>query len=156
MNSIATFSAPSTSYMLLGMPFSVINAWYAESYNITDWGTGLNSGVQVPEIGYHAHMKIVNGNSVGVLKTNEDYAGKTKADVSDGTTVTEGTVALNRWLSFRQAIQGEQLKAGKTYTISMDIYRVSGSSVVSTGLWYATNTNTEYSFKSGRKAMILK
>ena len=124
-----------------------------KSYYVTNWGTGLNKGVEVPEIGYHSHMRIIDGNNVFVLKTNEEYAGKTKADVVDGESVVDKTIPENRWLGVSQIIDGKKLQAGKLYTISMDIYRAEGGSHVTCGLHYGTNSDPQNSFKSGLGSM---
>ena len=124
-----------------------------KSYYVTGWGTGLNNGVEVPEIGYHAHMRIIDGNNVFVLKTNEEYAGKTKADVADGESVVDKTIPQNRWLAVSQIIDGKKLQAGKLYTISMDIYRAEGGSIITCGLYYSTNSDSQRSFKSGLGSM---
>ena len=121
------------------------------AYSVTRWGTGNNSGVDVPEIGYHAHMRIVDGNAVFRFKTNEDYAGITQADVSDGVSLVNGTVTTGRWLGFSQTITGSRITAGKTYVITLDAYRVSGTNKITGGLYYAnTSSGTSKSFRSGQ------
>ena len=123
----------------------------SKAYSATSWGAGNNMGVGIPEIGYHAHMKMLNSNAVFTFKTNEDYVGKSKADLSDGITVgSESSVTLNRWLGVSQEITGSKLTPGKTYAITMDVYRVSGTSVITSGLHYATNANTTKSFVNGK------
>ena len=124
-----------------------------KAYDVTGWGIGHNMGVAVPEIGYHAHMKIVNNNNVLDYKTNEAYNGKTQADVPGGS-VTNGTVTTGRWLGFYQGIIASKLTAGKTYAITMDIYRVSGTTYINTGLYHKTNSNQNNGFQSGTKNLI--
>ena len=124
------------------------------AYNITSWGTGANMGVPIPEIGYHAHMRIVNGNNVLRFKTNEDYAGKTAADVSGGVTVgNTAAIATGRWLGISQRITASKFTAGSKYTLTMDVYRVSGTSYVTGGLYYKTNANKTEDFRSGQCAL---
>ncbi len=126
----------------------------SKAYSMTSWsynGTGANMGVAVPEIGYHAHMRRIDGNSVVRFKTNEDYAGKTAANVSDGVSVTPGTISANRWLGVSQQLTGTDLTAGATYVVTLDAYRVSGTQKITGGLYYEkTNSNTEKDFYSGQ------
>ena len=123
------------------------------AYKATKWGakvTGWNSGVPVPEIGYHAHMRVIDGNAVARFKTNEDYAGKTQADLNDGVSLKEGEVTTNRWLGISQSIEGNKIIAGKTYMLTVDVYRISGSTICTGGLYYATTeSGTTKSFGSG-------
>ena len=122
-----------------------------KAYNATNWGHGANMGIIVPEIGYHAHMRIVNNNAVFRFKTNEAYEGKTKANVTGGVTVgADGTVTAGRWLGISQIITGTNITAGKTYTVTMDVYRVSGSSYISSGLYFNTTSNSTTDFYAGK------
>ena len=126
-----------------------------KAYKMTSWdeyanGTGANMGVVVPEIGYHAHMRIVNGNNVLRFKTNEAYVGKTGANVSGGKSVTPGTVYANRWLGISQKLTGTNLTAGATYVVTLDAYRVSGNQKITGGIYHATtSSNSERGFNSG-------
>ena len=110
----------------------------AKAYNVTNWGTGYNSGVANPSAGYHAHMKLVDGNAVLQFKTNEDISG----------------VATNRWLGISQTIDGAKFTAGKTYKITMDVYRVSGSTYVTAGIQHTSNSGSSYAFSSGSGRFI--
>ena len=127
----------------------------SKAYSITSWdeyanGTGANMNVNVPEIGYHAHMRIVNGNNVLRFKTNEAYAGQTAANVSGGVSVTPGTIDANRWLGISQQLTGTNLTAGATYVVTLDAYRVSGNQNITVGIYHATtSSNSERGFNSG-------
>ena len=127
----------------------------SKAYSITSWdeyanGTGANMNVYVPEIGYHAHMRIVNGNNVLRFKTNEAYAGQTAANVSGGVSVTPGTIDANRWLGISQQLTGTNLTAGATYVVTLDAYRVSGNQNITVGIYHATtSSNSERGFNSG-------
>ena len=124
----------------------------SKTYQATGWTTGSNLGVPVPEIGYHAHMRIIDGNNVFRFKTNENYAGQTKANVSGGVTVgADGTVTTDRWSGINQTIAGTKLTAGKTYAITMDVYRVSGDSYITAALYYATSGNTSLHFENSEE-----
>ena len=129
---------------LNGIPGDTDKAYY--SYG---WGTGLNSGVPVPEVGYHAHMRVIDNNAVFRFKTNEDYNGDTGANVPGGPYKT-GTVTTGRWLGIARGITGTSLTAGKKYTISLDMYRVSGGNVARVGLYHASGTATNKAFSSGQ------
>jgi len=122
----------------------------SKAYSVSNWGTGANMGVAVPEIGYHAHFRIIDDNVVLRFKTNEDYNGETGADITDGT-IKSGTITTNRWLGIYHNMTASNFTAGKTYSISMDVYRVSGTSYISTGLYYVTTADTtKYGFNSGK------
>ena len=123
----------------------------SKAYNVTGWGTGINTGVSVPEIGYHAHMKLVNGNAIFDFKTNEAYSGQTQANVSGGS-VTNGTIYTGRWSGISQDVT-DKITAGKTYMLSVDVYRVSGNNMVTGGLYYATSSNTTKGFQSGQMSL---
>ena len=125
----------------------------SKTYFITSWGTGQNAGVPVPEVGYHAHMRVINGNAVVRYKTNEDYNGDTGANVPDGPTVA-GTVTTGRWLGISQGFAASKLTAGKKYAISMDVYRVSGTTYINTGLYHKISSSSSAGFHSGTKNFI--
>ena len=129
---------------LNGVPGNTTKAYLPAS-----WSTGLNSGVAVPEIGYHAHMRVVSDNAVFRYKTNESYNGNTGSGVSGGTQ-TAGTITTDRWLGTAQSITGTKLTAGKKYAISMDVYRVSGTTYINTGLYHKVSSSSSYGFHSGR------
>lgn len=124
----------------------------SKTYLPSGWNTGLNPGVVVPEIGYHAHMRVIDNNAVFRFKTNEEYEGNTGSSVPGGT-YTPGTITTNRWLGVKQTINGAKLTAGKKYAISMDIYRVSGTTYVNTGLYHITSDSSSYEFYSGRRSL---
>ena len=125
-----------------------------KSYFASYWGSGENRGVQVPEIGYHAHLKIVDNNAVLDYKTNEDYVGLTEADAPDGVSYTSGTITSNRWLGIAQSLDLNAIEPGETYSLKMDVYRSSGSNRVHTGLYYTLNSNSTYAFYSGSCVLI--
>lgn len=131
---------------LNGIPGNTSKAYFA-----TNWSTGANMGVQVPEIGYHAHIRKVNNNYVVRFKTNEEYAGYTDANVSDGVSVTPGTITKNRWLGIAQTINNSLITAGKKYVLIANVYRVSGSQIyIYGGPYFATGSNTTRSFGAGQ------
>ena len=103
-----------------------------KAYNVTGWGTGYRDGVASSSSGYHAHMKLVDGNSVVDFKTNEDVSG----------------VNQNRMLLFGRSLSGNSFTAGRTYAITMDVYRVSGSSYATAALYYTTTSNSSKHFEN--------
>ena len=126
----------------------------SKAYNATGWGTGANMGVQTSEIGYHGHIKMIDGNAVFDFKTNEDFEGMTQADVPGGITVgSNAAVTTGRWLGISQGITPSKITAGKKYMMTADVYRVSGSNYVTGGLHYAVGTSTTKTFKSGQCAL---
>lgn len=142
-------NSPGWDNSLNGVPGNTSMAYYA-----SNWSTGANMGVAVPEIGYHAHMRVIDGNAVFRYKTNEDYNGKTQADAPGGTSRADGTVKTGRWLGAAQVISKTSLKAGKTYAITMDVYRVSGTTYVNTGLHHYITSNDTIGFHSGKVDLI--
>ncbi|MBQ3422471.1 MAG: InlB B-repeat-containing protein, partial [Romboutsia sp.] len=121
-----------------------------KAYNAINWGTGFNGNVALPELGYHAHMRIIDNNKVFRFKTNEDYVNKTESDISGGS-VKPGTITVGRWLGIAEIIDGSKLKAGETYMLTVDVYRVSGNNIVTGGLYYATtSSNGSLSFGAGK------
>ena len=132
---------------LNGLPNDSTKAYYADN-----WGTGSNLGLTLPEIGYHAHMRIIDGNNIFRFKTNEDYVSKTINDISDGKTVgVNGKIPALRWLGIYQTLNNSSFTPGKKYTISIDTYGISGSACASVGFYYAKNSNTTRNFYSGLK-----
>ena len=103
-----------------------------KAYNVTGWGTGYRDGVATASSGYHAHMKLVDGNAVVDFKTNEDING----------------VNQNRMLLFGRSLPGNSFTAGRTYAITMDVYRVSGSSYATAALYYTTTSNSSKHFEN--------
>ena len=123
-----------------------------KAYHAYYWTTGSNLGVTLPEIGYHAHMRIINGNNIFRFKTNEDYVSKTINDIPDGKTVgVNGKISALRWLGITQTLNNSSFTPSKKYTISIDTYGISGSACASVGLYYAKNSNTTNDFYSGLK-----
>ena len=123
-----------------------------KAYHAYYWTTGSNLGVTLPEIGYHAHMRIIDGNNIFRFKTNEDYVSKTINDIPDGKTVgVNGKISALRWLGITQTLNNSSFTPGKKYTISIDTYGISGSACASVGFYYAKNSNTTKSFYSGLK-----
>ena len=123
-----------------------------KAYHVTSWGFGSNLGLTLPEIGYHAHMRIIDGNNIFRFKTNEDYVSKTINDIPDGKTVgATGKISALRWLGISQTLNNNKFTPSKKYSISIDTYGISGSACASVGLYYAKNSNTTKSFYSGLK-----
>lgn len=132
---------------LNGLPNDSTKAYYADN-----WGTGSNLGLTLPEIGYHAHMRIIDGNNIFRFKTNEDYVSKTINDISDGKTVgVNGKIPALRWLGISHTLNNSSFTPSKKYTISIDTYGISGSACASVGFYYAKNSNTTRNFYSGLK-----
>ncbi len=126
----------------------------SKAYSASGWGTGANMGVAIPEIGYHAHMLKSGSNYLFRYKTNEAYVGKTKADVSGGVTVgSESAITANRWLGIAQSVTATSLSANSTYTISAEIYRVSGNTYLTGGPYFSTTANSTNSFVLGQYSM---
>ncbi len=123
-----------------------------KAYKATSWSMGSNMGIVLPEIGYHAHMRTIDGNNIFRFKTNEDYTSKTINDISDGKTVgATGKISATRWLGIYQSLDPSKFTPGKKYTISIDTYGISGRACASVGLYYAKNSNTTVNFYSGTK-----
>lgn len=111
---------------------------HPDAISVSGWGTGYNSGVGNPQVGYHAYWKIIDGIPTMVFQHLNSQLGQG-----------------NRWLGISGGGFQNKIGPSKTYTISFDAKASVDGVVVSTGYYYRITGATGNNFHDGCPSVAL-
>ncbi len=125
---------------------STVHPGWDETLNGTTqasyWVSGYNGGVQLPTVGYHAHVNT----------TDFDYNVIKFANLNNQFSTAE-TNCKNRWLgiTYTFAAGANPIKANTTYTLSYDLYGDTVGVGAEPGLRYSLTDGTSENFHNGKQ-----